>query len=227
MKILIKNAEIITQNPAGEILTGDVLIEESRIAAIGQIPPGEQADKVIDATGKTLIPGFVQTHIHLCQTLFRGQADDLELLDWLRERIWPLEASHDEESNYWSALLGIGELIESGTTSLVDMETVHYTESAFKALAESGIRALSGKVMMDHGAEVPAGLLENTASSIEQSIKLLEKWHGYDGGRIQYAFCPRFVVSCSSCQRKPGRNCPGRVRTRYAQRGLSRPHRLG
>ncbi len=197
MKILIKNAEIITQNPAEEILTGDVLIEENQIVAIGQIPAGEQADKVIDATGKTLFPGFVQTHIHLCQTLFRGQSDDLELMDWLRKRIWPLEASHDEESNYWSALLGIGELIESGTTSLVDMETVHHTESAFKALAESGIRAMSGKVMMDHGAEVPAGLFENTADSLEQSVKLLEKWHGYDGGRIQYAFCPRFVVSCS------------------------------
>lgn len=197
MKILIKNAEIITQNPAGEILTGDLLIEDSRIAAIGQIPAGERIDKVIDATGKTLIPGFVQTHLHLCQTLFRGQADDLELLDWLRKRIWPLEASHDEESIYWSALLGIGELIESGTTALVDMETVGHTESAFRALAESGLRAMSGKVMMDHGAEVPAGLFEKTADSLEESVKLLEKWHGYDGGRLQYCFCPRFVVSCT------------------------------
>jgi cytosine/adenosine deaminase-related metal-dependent hydrolase len=197
MKILIKNAEIITQNRAEEILTGDVLVEDSRIAAIGQIEAGEQVDKIIDATGKTLIPGFIQTHIHLCQTLFRGQADDLELLDWLRKRIWPLEAAHDEESNYWSALLGIGELIESGTTTLVDMETVRHTESAFRALAESGIRAMSGKVMMDQGAEVPAGLLENTAGSIEQSVQLLEKWHGYDDGRLKYAFCPRFVISCS------------------------------
>ncbi|MDB5081381.1 MAG: N-ethylammeline chlorohydrolase [Chloroflexi bacterium] len=197
MKILIKNVEIITQNPGEEILTGDVLVEDTRIAAVGQIEPGTPADKVIDGTGKTLIPGFVQTHIHLCQTLFRGQADDLELMDWLRKRIWPLEASHDEESNYWSALLGIGELIESGTTSLVDMETVHHTESAFNALAESGIRAMSGKVMMDHGAEVPAGLFEDTADSLDQSVQLLKKWHGYDGGRIQYAFCPRFVVSCT------------------------------
>lgn len=197
MKILIKNAEIITQNRAEEILTGDVLLEESRITAVGQIEAGEQVDKVIDATGKTLIPGFVQTHIHLCQTLFRGQADDLELLDWLRKRIWPLEAAHDEESIYWSALLGIGELIEGGTTALVDMETVHHTESAFRALAESGIRAMSGKVMMDYGAEVPAGLLESTAGSLEQSIGLLEKWHGYDDGRLKYAFCPRFVISCT------------------------------
>jgi 5-methylthioadenosine/S-adenosylhomocysteine deaminase len=199
MKTLIKNAQIITQNPAGDILIGHVLVEDDRIAAIGELPESvaAAADYIIDATGKTLIPGFVQTHLHLCQTLFRGQADDLELLDWLKERIWPLEAAHDEESNYWSALLGIGELIESGTTSIVDMQTVSHTESAFRALAESGLRALSGKVMMDHGAGVPAGLMEDTDTSINESLQLLEKWHGYDNGRLQYAFCPRFVVSCS------------------------------
>lgn len=196
MKILIKNAQIVTQNAAREILTGDILVEGSQIAAITQ-NLAASADYVIDATGKTVIPGFVQTHIHLTQTLFRGQADDLELLDWLKQRIWPLEAAHDEESNYWSALLGIGELIESGTTAIVDMQTVSHTESAFRALAESGFRALSGKVMMDHGEGLPDGLRENAANSIAESVQLLEKWHGYDNGRIQYAFCPRFVVSCS------------------------------
>ncbi len=198
MSLLIKNAEIITQNARREVLTGDILVEDNRIAAIGklEIEPGK-LEKVIDATGKTLIPGLIQTHLHLTQTLFRGQADDLELMDWLRKRIWPLEAAHDEESNYWSALLGIGELIESGTTALVDMETVSHTESAFRALASSGLRAMSGKVMMDHGQEVPPGLQEQTAASIAQSVELLEKWHGYDGGRLQYAFCPRFVVSCT------------------------------
>ncbi len=197
MQILIRNAQIITQNARREILTGDVLLEDSRIAAVGQLDPGlsGSVDQVIEATGKTLMPGLIQTHLHLCQTLFRGQADDLELMDWLRQRIWPLEAAHDEESNYWSALLGLGELIESGTTAIVDMETVNHTESAFRALAESGIRAMSGKVMMDHGEGLPPGLLEETGTSVAQSLALLERWHGYDGGRINYAFCPRFVVS--------------------------------
>lgn len=85
---------------------------------------------------------------------FRGQADDLELLDWLKKKIWPLEASHDEESIYYSALLGIGELIQSGTTTIVDMETVHHTDSAFQAISKSGIRALAGKVMMDKKATI-------------------------------------------------------------------------
>ncbi|TYP70787.1 5'-deoxyadenosine deaminase [Paenibacillus methanolicus] len=197
-KLLIKNAQIVTMNNAEEIIHGDILIERDRIAAIGpDLDPGP-VDRVIDATNRTVIPGFVQTHIHLCQTLFRGKGDDLELMDWLRKRIWPLEASHDEESLYYSAMLGIGELIASGTTTIVDMETVRHTDSAFQAIAKSGIRALSGKVMMDRkSSDIPAALQEETADSIQESVDLLEKWHGHDNGRIQYAFSPRFVISCT------------------------------
>lgn len=197
-KLLIKNAQIVTMNKGEEIIHGDLLIENDRIAAIGpNLDPGP-VDRVIEAANRTVIPGFVQTHIHLCQTLFRGKGDDLELMDWLRKRIWPLEASHDEESLYYSAMLGIGELIASGTTTIVDMETVHHTDSAFQAIAKSGIRALSGKVMMDRKSnDIPAALQEETADSVQASVDLLEKWHGHDNGRIQYAFSPRFVISCT------------------------------
>ncbi|QGQ46032.1 5'-deoxyadenosine deaminase [Metabacillus sediminilitoris] len=197
MKILIKNAEIITMNENDEIIYGDLLIEDDRIVEISKGIDGVLADKIIDATGKTIIPGFIHSHIHLCQTLFRGQADDLELLDWLAKKIWPLEAAHDEESIYYSAMLGIGELIQSGTTSIIDMETVRYTDHAFQAIAESGIRALAGKVMMDQGEGVPVNLLENTQESIQESVDLLEKWNNFDNGRIKYAFSPRFVISCT------------------------------
>jgi 5-methylthioadenosine/S-adenosylhomocysteine deaminase len=194
--ILIKNAEIVTMNAQEEIIFGDIYIEDDKITEVGQ-NLSRIANKVIDATGRTVIPGFIQTHIHLCQTLFRGQADDLELMDWLKQKIWPLEAAHDEESSYYSAMLGIGELLQSGTTTVVDMETVYHTDFAFKAIAESGIRALAGKVMMDKGEEVPILLREATGDSIQKSVDLLEKWNNYDNGRIQYAFCPRFVVSCT------------------------------
>jgi 5-methylthioadenosine/S-adenosylhomocysteine deaminase len=193
---LIRNAVIVTMNGSNEVLKGDVLITGNRITSIGDHLT-EQVDVIIDAGGKVLLPGFVQTHIHLCQTLFRGRADDLALIDWLRQKIWPLEAAHDEDSVYYSALLGLGELIRSGTTTILDMETVHYTDSAFRAIQESGMRALSGKVMMDHGTEVPLALQEQTESSLQQSVDLLERWHGAANGRIQYAFCPRFVVSCT------------------------------
>ncbi len=196
-KIMIKNAEIVTMNKEEAIIHGDLLIENDRIAAIERHLQQEGVDKVIDGTNRTVIPGFIQTHIHLCQTIFRGQADDLELLDWLRKKIWPLEAAHDEESNYYSSMLGIGELIQSGTTSIVDMETVHHTNAAFEAISESGLRAISGKVMMDKGDDLPRTLKEDTERSIQESVDLLEKWHNHDNGRIQYAFCPRFVISCT------------------------------
>lgn len=196
--ILVKNGEIITMNEADDRFTGDIYIEGDTIKEIGSHLDHRQAEKIIDATNRVIIPGFIQTHLHLCQTLFRGRADDLELMDWLRKKIWPLEAAHDEESLYYSAMLGLGELIQSGTTTIVDMETVHHTEYAFQAIAASGIRALSGKAMMDKGQDVPGPLQEKTAVSLQQSVDLLEKWHGYDGGRIKYAFSPRFVISCTA-----------------------------
>ncbi|MFC3797855.1 5'-deoxyadenosine deaminase [Cohnella sp. GCM10012308] len=195
-KIWIKGALILTMNGDNEVISGDVLIEDGAIVRIGSDIDAPDAE-IIEADGKVLLPGFVQTHIHLCQTLFRGRADDLALIDWLRERIWPLEAAHSEDSVYYSALLGIGELIRSGTTTILDMETVHHTDAAFRAIEESGIRAFSGKVMMDHGTEVPLALQEKTERSLQESVDLLEKWHGAANGRIQYAFCPRFVVSCT------------------------------
>ncbi|MCM3597839.1 5'-deoxyadenosine deaminase [Metabacillus idriensis] len=194
--LLIKNAQIITMNEQNDIFTGDIFIKDDLIEAIG-LNLQNPAEKIIDASSRTIIPGFVQTHIHLCQTLFRGRGDDLELLDWLKKRIWPLEASHDGESVFYSAMLGIGELIQSGTTTIVDMETVHHTDFAFQAIAASGIRALSGKVMMDRGFDVPSGLKEKTESSIQESVDLLEKWNLHDNGRIRYAFSPRFVISCT------------------------------
>ena len=194
MALLIKNGTIVTMNAAREIIQGDVYVEDGTIKEIGTSLTRD-ADKVIDAAGQLVIPGLVQPHIHLCQTLFRGQADDLELLDWLKRKIWPLEAAHDAESIYYSAQLGIGELFKSGTTAIVDMATVNHTESNFQAIYDSGMRAVSGKCMMDFGADVPVGLQDTTTNALEESIKLLEKWHGK--GLINYAFTPRFAVSCT------------------------------
>jgi len=196
MSVLIKNGTIVTMNPNRDIIQGDILVEGDRITQIGQLEM-IKADQVIDASQQVIIPGLIQGHIHLCQALFRGMADDLELLDWLKLRIWPLEGGHDEESLYYSALLGIGELIRGGTTAIIDMGTVHHTDSIFQAVAETGIRYLGGKCMMDYGDEVPATLMEQTQDSIKESVRLLEKWHGKADGRIQYAFCPRFAVSCT------------------------------
>jgi len=194
--ILIKSATVITMDSHNRVFEGDVLVEGGRIADIAS-SLNVEADDVIDARGRVLIPGFVQTHIHLCQTLFRGAADDLSLINWLKKRIWPLEAAHTAESVYASAQLGIAELIRGGTTCALTMETVHHTEAVFRAIEESGFRATAGKCMMDRGNDVPAGLKEETEDSIAESLSLLERWHGQADGRIRYCFAPRFALSCS------------------------------
>jgi 5-methylthioadenosine/S-adenosylhomocysteine deaminase len=174
---------------------GNLLVQDDRIKAIGANE--HSADTVLDATDCAVIPGFVQTHIHLCQTLFRGSADDLALIDWLRKRVWPMEAAHSAASVAASARLGIAELIKGGTTCALTMETVNHTEEVFRVVQQSGFRATVGKCMMDKGDEVPAALQEVTAESIAQSVELLEKWHGQAEGRIRYCFAPRFAISCT------------------------------
>ena len=197
MKLLIKNVYIVTMNNNFSKFKGNIVISDDKIEKISEHDIHGKFDKVIDGEGLTALPGFVQPHIHLCQTLFRGSADDMELMDWLKKRVWPLEGAHDEESIYYSAKLGISELIKCGTTCIADMETVHYTDDAIRAIYESGIRAITGKVMMDYGSDVPKTLMENTDESINESVRLLKKWNGKGSGRIEYAFTPRFVVSCT------------------------------
>ena len=152
--ILIKNGTLITMDSANTIVHGDLLVSDGRIADIGGSE--QTADTVIDATGCAVIPGFVQTHIHLCQTIFRGAADDLALIDWLKQRVWPMEAAHSPASIKASARLGIAELIKGGTTCALTMETVNHTGEVFKVVEETGFRATVGKCMMDKGDEVPS-----------------------------------------------------------------------
>ncbi len=194
--LLIKNAAVVTMDADNRVFTGDVLVEGERIAAVGS-RLAANADEILDASGRVLLPGLVQTHVHLCQTLFRGAADDLALIDWLKQRIWPMEAAHTFDSLYASARLGIAEMIRGGTTSALTMETVRHTEAVFKAVEETGFRATVGKCMMDKGDDVPAALQEQTDVSIAESLSLLERWHGAAGGRIRYCFAPRFAVSCT------------------------------
>src|SRR5918998_5838869 len=189
--ILIKNGTLVTMDQKNSVVTGDVLVRDGLLASVGE-PFSGTADLTIDAGGCAVLPGFVQTHIHLCQTLFRGAADDLQLIDWLKRRVWPLEAAHTAESLRASARLGVAELIRGGTTCALTMETVRHTEDVFRVVEETGFRATVGKCMMDQGEGVPAGLLEDAESSVAESLALLERWHGAAGGRIRYCFAPRF-----------------------------------
>ncbi len=179
------------------VVTGDLLVRGGRIVGVGWIDADAAVDEVIDAHDCAVLPGFVQTHVHLCQTLFRGAADDLSLIDWLKKRIWPMEAAHTPASVRASARLGIAELIKGGTTCALTMETVRHTGEVFRVVEETGFRATVGKCMMDAGDEVPSALREKTEASIGESLALLGEWHGRGDGRLRCCFAPRFAISCT------------------------------
>jgi 5-methylthioadenosine/S-adenosylhomocysteine deaminase len=144
----------------------------------------------------TLIPGFVQTHIHLCQTLFRGLADDLELLDWLQLKIFPYENAHNKNSLLSSVRLGVNELLLSGTTTLLDMGTLRHQEVIFEELQNSGMRAIAGKCLIDENDLFPE-FKSDTKSELDEIYQLAKAYHNTSNGKIKYGFAPRFVLSCS------------------------------
>ena len=196
MSLLIRGGTVLTLNDHWDVIEGDVSIRDGRIAAIGPNLTGAH-DRVVDARGGYILPGLIQTHIHLCQTLFRGYADDLTLMDWLRTRVWPMEAAHTPDTLRAATRLATTELLSSGTTSVLTMETVHDTDVVFEEVAASGMRATIGKCMMDFDAQVPKRLQEETRQSIDESVAIHTRWDGAANGRLHAAFAPRFAVSCS------------------------------
>jgi cytosine/adenosine deaminase-related metal-dependent hydrolase len=193
--------EIVTVNSEDEILRNHfVEIVDGKISSIESLDKFDADNfngEVVRAEDLTLIPGFVQTHVHLCQTLFRGMADDLELLDWLQYRIFPYENAHDKKSLSASVKLGLYELQKGGTTTILDMGTVNHQEIIFEDLIDSGIRAFAGKCMIDRNDLFP-DFRESREESMRSTLELARSFHGANGEKIHYGFAPRFALSCTT-----------------------------
>lgn len=198
MIIVPKN--IVTVDGKDRILKNNfVEIENGMIVRIAKNDEqyfSKNKQRVFRFDDLTLIPGFVQTHIHLCQTLFRGLADDLELLDWLQLRIFPYENAHTKNSLLTSVRLGINELLLSGTTTLLDMGTLRHQEVIFEELQNSGMRAIAGKCLIDENDLFPE-FKSNTKSELDEIYQLAKTFHNTQNSKIKYGFAPRFVLSCS------------------------------
>jgi 5-methylthioadenosine/S-adenosylhomocysteine deaminase len=162
----------------------------------GDAVPRTRDFTIIDAEGCVVMPGLVQSHVHTCQTLARGRGDDLALLDWLRQVVWPFEAAMGRDDLAASARLAATELLLGGTTAIQDMGTVRHTEAIFEVMREAGLRAVVGKALMDHD-DVPPSLREPTRAALDESHALCAAWQGQAGGRLGYAYAPRFVLSCT------------------------------
>jgi len=201
--MLFHHATVITLNAKREIiLNGAVAIEGNRILAVGktnqlleQYPEMER----YDCNGNILLPGLIDTHIHLAQAMIRGCADDLGLLDWLGKRVWVLQGNYTAEDGRASAALCILEMIKSGTTAFIEVNLAerYGFDGVAEVVVQSGIRGAIGKIVMDlpsyakkQGLMYP-GMVEDGETSLRNTLLMHEKWDGAANGRLRVWFGPR------------------------------------
>lgn len=182
-RILIKAVEVLEGQ--GMIRQADIAIDQGKIIGIGDYQKW-QADKIIDGKDKLAIPGLVNTHTHAAMTLFRSYADDMVLMDWLNNKIWPAEANLTPKDVYWGTMLAIVEMIQSGTTTFADMY-FHMDEVA-KAVDESGIRGVLARGM--------AGVAPNGEQALVDSENFFHDWHNSANGRITVMLGPHAPYTC-------------------------------
>ncbi|PWJ46435.1 5-methylthioadenosine/S-adenosylhomocysteine deaminase [Quadrisphaera granulorum] len=188
---VIRNATLLTGagEGAGEQV-GDVLVEAGTIVSVGPRVTRPVA-REIDGTGAIVSPGFVQSHVHLCQTAFSGLAEDLDVMRWLDRWVWPLEQALDAESMSASARWGVAEMLLSGITTFLSMESAYHTDAVFYAAADLGARATISKAIMDRCEPGTSLLAESTAQAWADPLRLMRVWHGAADGRIRVAVSPR------------------------------------
>ena len=193
--LLLSGGTVVTMDAAGTVLAdGAVAVDGGRIVALG--PAAELASRFrsarrIDAAGGIIMPGLINTHTHVPMVLFRGLADDLLLLEWLEEHIFPAEAEHvDEEFVRWGTRLACLEMLRGGTTTFVDM---YYFEDAVAEEAERcGMRAVVGETLIDFPAPDNATWDEATA----YVRRFVTRWR--DHPRITPAVAPHSAYTVSA-----------------------------
>lgn len=183
-KLLLKNIELL-DTPNGEVNV--IAVEDGKISYIGKdLPDSFAADEVIDGKGMLATAGMVNTHGHVSMTLLRSYADDMALMDWLENKIWPIEAKMNAKDIYWGAMLGIAEMLKSGTTCFADMYC--FMDDVARAVAETGIRANLSRGLIGLAPDKDEKLAENT--------QLVKDWQGYDNGRIRITYGPHAPYTC-------------------------------
>ena len=201
-RLLVEGGTLLGLRQPGDVRPGDLYAEGGTIRAVGEearrlaAVAGEPVEK-LDAGGKWVLPGFVQAHLHLCQTLLRNGPEELELLPWLERHVWPGEAAHDVETMGISARLGLAECLASGVTAVLDMGSVRHADALFRAAGRAGIRYTGGNVLMDDPETTPVNLRARAADGLAETERLRSYWQGRDRGRLRIAVQPRFVVTCT------------------------------
>ncbi|MEG0006102.1 MAG: amidohydrolase [Clostridium sp.] len=195
---ILKNAFIITMDGAKRAYEkGDILIENDKITEIGKVDEKNfSGAEIIDCTGKIIMPGLINTHVHMSQQLGRGLADDVDLLTWLRERTWPYESSMSEEEQYIAGTACCIEMIKSGVTAFAESGGFH-VDALGKAVEDTGIRCALARSTMDDGVGLPSNWVESTDYTLNKQIEAFEKWNDKGDGRIKYWFAVRTIFNAT------------------------------
>ncbi len=191
MTILIKDCTAITMSDPLVRRGVSLALEDGKIAKISENPKdfeGRRFDTVLDGKDKLALPGFVNAHTHLAMVLLRGYSDDRNLQEWLEHDIWPAERKLTEEDVYWASLLGVAEMLRSGTTAFCDM--YFFMDSVAQAVKESGMRAL-----LSYGIIAPQPG-EKAQQELAITEKFLTDWHTSAEGRIRVAVGPHAPYTC-------------------------------
>lgn len=187
MSILIKNISYLDIEEEKIVDKADIFIEENKIKKIGE-NLDQKADQVLDGENKLLTPGFVNAHTHLGMSYFRNYADDLALMDWLENEIWPIEAKLNAKDIYWSSLLSIIENIKSGVTSFCDM--YYEMDRVGDAAIEAGIRGVLTRGMTDVDGK--------GEEKLQEFDDLYNNYHEKSNGRIRVVPAPHAIYTCST-----------------------------
>lgn len=198
MRTLLKHAMIVTMDDKGQVYTdGNLLFEDDRILQAGTDPADENTcDEVLDLTGKLILPGLVNTHVHTSQQLARGLADDVDLLTWLHDRIWPYESSMTEEDSYISTLFCAAEQIKAGVTAIAEPGG-QFVSGMAKAVEEAGIRAKLANSVMDCGEGLPKDWQHSTEEELNRQEEDIQRFHGTADGRIEVWFGVRTIFNAT------------------------------
>lgn len=187
MKVLIKDIEIISMSPDyPSVFKGHIGIEDQNIVFIGEVPSTFIADKIVEGKGHIALPGLINAHTHMAMSLLRNYADDLPLMTWLSEKIWPVEAKLTSDDIYFGTMLSIAELIKSGCTTFRDMY-FHMDEVA-KAVEVSGVRANLGEGLI--------GVADPEANGIDKVRQLYQDLNNTADGRIVIEVAPHAPYTC-------------------------------
>jgi 5-methylthioadenosine/S-adenosylhomocysteine deaminase len=199
---LLTHATVVTLNAHRDILDdGAVCVIDDRIEDVGpssrllELYPDAE---VVDCTDRIIIPGLINTHTHLFQTLLKGLGDDMVLKDWFRYMTAPSAAELTPNDVHAAATHGAVEAIKSGTTTLADFMYVHpivgLTDQVVRALQETGIRGLVGRGYMTTGTEagVPPALIETPDTALEEAVRLIQT-HNRPDSRVRIALAPTMI----------------------------------